>query len=393
MKNDVKKPVVMVLTDYYLPGYKCGGAMRQIVNTVERLGDTYDFKIVTRDHDGPYDKTSYTTVKINDWNQVGKADVYYLSKDKINLKGIREVILDLKPELIYATSYFGLPTIHLMLLRKLRLIPEINTIVAPSGELSVGALQLKPVKKKAFITLAKAVGLYRNVIWKTASDLEKNEIPAVGRDEDVRFVAYDMPPKIILPGYKESLKPEKKPGSVKMVFLSRISRKKNLSWLLELLENYRKNLELDVWGPIEDDQYWSECESLMKKIKPPVKVNYQGSIDYEQVPEKLSEYHFFILPTLGENFGHVFIEALAAGCPVIGSDRTLWNNLKKKNIGWDLPLEEPEKWFPVLDECVEMDQNNYTDFSKSAREYAVKWLGDEKLESNTRNFLDYGIGK
>ena len=55
--------------------------------------------------------------------------------------------------------------------------------------------------------------------------------------------------------------------------------------------------------------------------------------------KNLFEYHFFILPTLGENFGHVFIEALAAGCPLIISNRTPWLELEKKGIGWDIPLE------------------------------------------------------
>jgi glycosyltransferase involved in cell wall biosynthesis len=41
------------------------------------------------------------------------------------------------------------------------------------------------------------------------------------------------------------------------------------------------------------------------------------------------EYDFFVLPTIGENFGYVFLEALAAGCPLITSDRTPWTTLRK----------------------------------------------------------------
>ena len=56
------KPKILVLSDYYLPGYKSGGGMRTIVNMVERLRDRFDFYIITRDHYGPLDIVSYTIV-------------------------------------------------------------------------------------------------------------------------------------------------------------------------------------------------------------------------------------------------------------------------------------------------------------------------------------------
>ena len=56
------------------------------------------------------------------------------------------------------------------------MIPEIPVILAPCGELSDGALSLKPLKKKLFLRYAKSVGLYDGVIWKGSFESEKNEI-------------------------------------------------------------------------------------------------------------------------------------------------------------------------------------------------------------------------
>ena len=43
----------------------------------------------------------------------------------------------------------------------------------------------------------------------------------------------------------------------------------------------------------------------------------------------LSRHDLLFLPTAGENFGHVILEAMQAGVPVLISDKTLWKNLSK----------------------------------------------------------------
>jgi glycosyltransferase involved in cell wall biosynthesis len=57
------------------------------------------------------------------------------------------------------------------------------------------------------------------------------------------------------------------------------------------------------------------------------------------------------LPSLGENFGHVIVEALSAGCPILISDRTPWRGLAERGVGWDLPLEDPAGFRGVIDAC------------------------------------------
>ena len=112
--------------------------MRTIVNMVERFYKNYDFWIITRDHDGKLDQNSYQTIKINDWNNVQNAKVYYLSKDKVKMSKLRELIIKCKPEVLYFNSYFSTLTTLVLLLHKLRLVNNCNKIVAPCGELSDG---------------------------------------------------------------------------------------------------------------------------------------------------------------------------------------------------------------------------------------------------------------
>jgi len=43
-----EKPIILVICDYYLPGFESGGALRTLVNMVDRLGARFDFRKITR---------------------------------------------------------------------------------------------------------------------------------------------------------------------------------------------------------------------------------------------------------------------------------------------------------------------------------------------------------
>jgi glycosyltransferase involved in cell wall biosynthesis len=387
------KPKILIFADYYLPGYKSGGGMRTIVNMVDRLHDRYDFLIVTRDHDGKLDKTQYTTVKINQWNSIRNAQVYYLDRNSVKISKLRELILEQNPDIIYLNSYFATLAIYVLKLRKFKQIPYKPIILAPCGELSVGALQFRKLKKTLFMNYAKLIGLYDDIIWKATTEIESEEInQSKGKNGQI-IIAADMPAKEIFPEFSQNNKCKKQSGSAKLAFVSRINPKKNLHWLFDNLKDVQGNLTLDIIGPIDDQKYWKKCEESLKNIPQNVKINLLGSIPHEQISDKLLDYHYFILPTLGENFGHIFLEALASGCPLIISDRTPWLELEKKGIGWSIPLENPAKWAEIINYCINLDDTTYQSTSINARNFIVNWLDDSIHEAKTIKILEYALTK
>jgi len=382
---------ILILCDYYLPGYKSGGGMRTVVNMVDRLKNKYDFFIITRDHDGKLDRQQYTSVNINQWNDVRGAKVFYLSKDKLKLSKLHELISNVKPNVIYSNSYFATLTLYFLILKRLKVIKQINIILAPCGELSDGALQLNSAKKTAFIQLANLSNLFRNIIWKASTELEKAEIELVKGSGGEIYIAPDMLPRTIFEDYNSNIKPQKSSGEVKMIFLSRFMKKKNFKWLLENLSVIKGRLVIDVYGPLEDARYWSQCQRIIETFPKNIKIRAKGPVPHEEVLATLAKYHFFIMPTLGENFGHIFLESLAAGCPLIISDRTPWLNLEERNIGWDLSLDEPDKWVETLNQCINLDQSGYSKLSNNARNFAITILNDKKYEEDTLTVLERGL--
>ncbi len=379
----------MVFCDYYLPGFKSGGGMWTVVNLVDRFRESYDFYIVTRNHDGKADKKPYENVNVGEWNTVGPAKVFYLRTGQLSVRAFRELANEVNPDIVFLNSVFSSPSITFLRARKKSGLSEIPVIVSPCGELAEAALKLKAVKKSLFLMYAKLTGLHQGVIWRASFESDAKDIRAAIGDHIEVHSAPDLPPRTILPGFDLSDKPKKSSGAVRLIFVSRLVRKKNLHFLLERLSSHTAgDIVLDVVGPIEDREYWNECQAAVKKLPANIEFNVLGPMPYPETLAQMQLAHFFVLPTLNENFGYVFVEALACGCPLLISDRTVWGEVAQKGSGWVVPLEDPIAWDAAIRDCVEMDQERFTRMAMSAREHALAWLADPDIERATARLLD-----
>lgn len=367
--------------------------MWTVVNLVDRFSDRLDFFVVTNNRDLKGDGLPYTSVATDQWNDRGNAKVFYLSKKSLSEAVFAKLVKEVGPDTIFLNSSLSAQTIKLLSARRKGMLPQIPIILAPCGEMSKGALSLKPYKKKLFLSYAKAVDLYRGVIWKASFESEGQEIQNVmGSDVEV-WTAPDLTPRSILPDYSPDWKDEKQPGSVRFAFISRLSRKKNIHYFLERLRDIHDGeVRFDIVGPLEDQAYWKECQAIIATLPKNISVEATGAFtEQEDALRRVAESHFFVLPTLNENFGYVFIEGLSAGCPVITSDRTVWTDLEDRNVGWRLPLEEPDKWIETLNHCIKLDAISYSKMSDNARQYAIEWLNETKVVEANRRVLDRAL--
>jgi len=103
---------------------------------------------------------------------------------------------------------------------------------------------------------------------------------------------------------------------------------KNLRMAIDLIGSLAGEVSFDIYGPVDDENYGRECRDATSHVRPNVKVTWRGNVRPAEVTNTFARYEFFVLPTLGENFGHVILESLSAGCPVLLSDRTPWRRLE-----------------------------------------------------------------
>jgi glycosyltransferase involved in cell wall biosynthesis len=368
--------------------------LRTIVNLIERFSDRYQFFIVTRNHDNRNDLAPFAEVRTGEWNGVDGAHVMYLGSSEITSTKVASIVNEIDPAGVYLNSLFSKPVISFLFARRRQRFPRLAVVLAPCGEVAPSALASKSWKKRIFLTYARLVGLYSNVIWKASSETEKGQIRKEFGQRLGPSVAPDLPPRAILPSFSPDQKPEKHSGEAKFVFLSRIDRIKNLDFVIDRLSTVEQSvIQLTIAGPIENEQYWKEIEGKLDRLPKNIQVRVVGGMSYNDGLQLLVESHFLVLPTKGENFGYVLLEALAAGCPIVVSDQTIWNQAEAKDAGWAMSLDDPARWESILDECVSMDQVRFSEMSSHARSLAVNWLGDPENESATGDVLRSAFGE
>ncbi|MCB0429362.1 MAG: glycosyltransferase [Flavobacteriales bacterium] len=376
---------ILVFSEWYLPGFKAGGPIRSVAEMVRALGDEFDFYVCTTNRDLG-SANPYPEVPSDTWVQVGSAKVLYLEPSAITRKKIRSLLTAQPWDFVCLNSMFAMKfAIMPLILHGIFNTPG-QLVLAPRGMLGAGALAIKSFKKKVFLAILKTTGLTRRIMWQVTSAEEAVEVRSV----------FGPSAHICLTGNIFSLRPltpregnVKMPGILKLIFLSRISPKKNLLYALQRLQKLpvKGQVVLDVYGPPEDGSYWDECQQVIAQLPPSVQVSYKGELPSAQVGHTFTKYHFFFFPTRHENFGHVIIESLGAGCPVILSDQTPWRNLESEKAGWDVPLEDSLRFESILVQCLDMGSQVYEEWSMASRRYAEAFERSQDAIQQHRNMF------
>ena len=385
------KPRILIFASYYLPGFKAGGPIRSLVNLIERFEPEYEFLVVCRDRDlgdaAPFDLARGET-----WVTVGAARVRYLSKSERTLSTLRGLIKAVCPDVLYLNSFLDPDfTVKPLILHRLGLLPKkTGVVVASRGELAQGALALKPYKKKLFMRAAKWTSLYRNLVWQASSEFEAHDIRQWTGDAADIQIASDLQPGAATAANSTK---DKKIGKLRIVCVARVARNKNIDGALRILKQVKADVAFDLYGPSEDKQYWHECLDLVAELPPNIKFSYCGQLPHEELSLALPRYDLFFLPTHGENFGHAILEALTAGLPILISDLTPWRQLAEQGIGWDLPLDAPQQFQAVLEQCAAMDAAEYTVLSERVCNYVAENAKDQNAIAANRSLFQQALVK
>lgn len=374
----VSKNRILVLIDWYDPGFKAGGQIQSIKNLVRTLEDEYQFYILTSDRDLG-DKEPYKGVKINSWEKISKSvSIFYAAPNYMDKKRFINLINEINPSIVYFNSMFSKQYTLLPILRLKNSNFTGKLILAPRGMLHKGALRKKTFKKKTFLTLFRMLGVQKKITFHATDLQEQNDIKQFFPRHVKVILAKDTPPHNAT--YRD-LK-NKNTGELKCLFLSRIHPKKNLLFLLNCLSMVNRKLEivLNIYGEKEDIAYSGKCVETASKMNGNIRINFHGPLNHEKVSDTLATNHLFILPTLGENFGHAIFESLAAGRPVLISDQTPWRNLTEHKAGWDLPLDQPQKFVDVIEHVAQMNSEQLHEWCIGAWNFCKNYLEQSNIK-------------
>ncbi len=367
---------ILLLTDWYHPGFKAGGPIQSCRNLVAACKEDLEIKVYTSDRDLG-DNAPYPNILLNQWTEISPGEtVYYASPENLSSKNLLEQINSIQPDVIYLNSMFSLKFSLLPLWLKLQRKINAKIVLAPRGMLHQGALQYKPLKKKIFLSLLRLTGITSKIQFHATDEQEEKDIKSHFPSAKKIFNA---------PNFASAVKPARKliskeTGNLSLVFFSRIAPKKNLLYIFDLLSqhSFPGTIHFTVAGEIEDKAYWQSCLDKATSFPENIKFSYAGPIEHAQLLDWLQQFHFLILPTFGENFGHAIFEAFIAGKPVIISDKTPWRDLKNQHLGWDLSLDNQQGFINAITDALNMDQDQYNQWSHACAEFVDNYRNNNE---------------
>jgi glycosyltransferase involved in cell wall biosynthesis len=372
---------IMVFTDWYEPAFKAGGPIRSCVNFAARMKADHDIYIFTGDRDLG-DTKAFSEIETNRWFEKEGVQLFYASPGALNWENILVQVQNIKPDHIYLNNmYSKYFTVYPLLMKRMGMI-KAQVVLSPRGMLKSTAVQYKPGKKKLFFQLLKLFRIPGRIVFHATDPTEETDIKNLfGNDITIKQIS-NFPPqqKALQHIHKES-------GAVKIIFVSRVHPIKNLSFLLRCLQPITGNIMLTIVAAIEDEAYWLVCRELIKSLPETITVELQQDVPHHQVEQLINAHHVFVLPTLGENFGHAIFEALGAGRPVLISDQTPWRNLQEHHAGWDLPLTDEKAFVQVLQEVTSMDDEAFQRLSAGAWQYAKHFTENSNLKEKYKELF------
>lgn len=386
------KENILVCIDWFTPAFKAGGPIKSVQNIIDSLSSHFNFYVLTSLYD--VDK-KVLEVEANTWIKRENYQIIYLDSAHQN----KEYVLKSVKGLNVSTVYFNSLLSNSFSIKPLQYLQALKAkmVLAPRGMLGAGALKIKPLKKRAFIQIAKRQERYKSLYWHASSEQEEKEIRKhFGENAKVVVALNLFKKKSITKGRStktnnDNFTTEKQKNHLNLFFYSRISKKKNLHFALRCLEklDHLKNIHFKVIGPIEEPNYWQSCQEFIKGFKN-IHVSHLGAIEGDQLPQAIEHSHALFFPTFHENFGHVIAESLGLAKPIIISDQTPWENLEESKVGFSFSLSEMDHFEQALLKLYSMDQETFQRMQENCIPYLEhfeqKYCSPEKyihLFSNT----------
>jgi glycosyltransferase involved in cell wall biosynthesis len=379
------KPKILIFYDFFPPAFRGGGIIRSVFNLSDFLTEFCEVYVFTSDFD--LGESSKLEVESNSWVEFAPdLKVFYSDTTTQNLRGIYQLINSVKPDVIYLNGVFTPKFSLFPLLVGKFLIFSPLWVIAPRGMLQQGALSIKPLKKKIYLSILKHLRVLSKIKWQATDSQEEIDIKRIFGSNCRIESALNIPNFHV----STNLELQKKEKQLSIVFLALISPVKNLKYLIDILNQIEDSysIKLAIYGPVKDALYWGECQKAIKNSPAHIKISYRGELQSSKVNEVLREYHLFSMLSLGENFGHSIFESLIAGTPVLISDRTPWKELDKYNAGWDVSLNDSDKIKSLILEIANLDQCAYDKFRKGAKIHADLYIQENDFKKQYQKLFD-----
>lgn len=214
----------------------------------------------------------------------------------------------------------------------------VPVVLRPLGTIAPWSMAHRGWKKRPYFALVERAHLESAAAIHTTSESEREAVAALGYGSKVRVIPLGVE---ILERHDRPVRDDW--ASLRLLFLGRLHPVKAVPVLLEALAAARRRGVAAVLTIAGDGTpaYRAELERLVASLGLDGAVNFVGHVDAERKRALFMAADAYVLPSYQENFGIAAAEALAAGLPVIVSDRVgIAPQIAEARAGLVVPVDE-----------------------------------------------------
>ncbi|MEM7306324.1 MAG: glycosyltransferase [Planctomycetota bacterium] len=305
----------------YLPAYRYGGpivSIHALCRALVGLGHEVEVFTTNADGDGDLDVPVDRAVDVD-----GVQVSYFpwgtprrLYRSAPLAAALRERVREF--DFVHTHSLFLHPPVAAARAARLASVPY---AVSPRGMLVRDLFRARGwLRKSAWLHLYGRRTLEAAAFLHATSELEAREAERFG---------FQLPPLEVVPNGVEPPEGRLNPDGIRpslrslahgqplVLYLGRLSWKKGLRPLVEAIAQVPR-AQLVLAGP-DDERLWSQLRRRAGELGCRERVAYVGEVRGDDKRFLLEQAELLVLPSHGENFGNVVLEALAHGTPVVTS--------------------------------------------------------------------------
>jgi glycosyltransferase involved in cell wall biosynthesis len=184
----------------------------------------------------------------------------------------------------------------------------------------------------------------------------------IARPSQVRVL-----PNGLLPGEVTPIRLADRPsdGPVQIVFLGAVGYRKGVDQLIEaaalLAEQSSQPFVVAIAGPPDDRHELEDLQQRTRQLGADRYVHFVGPVAAQHKGWLLADADIFVLPSRAEGFPNSLLEAMAAGLPVVVSDRGAMPEIVAEGVGGLIvDAERPDRLAAALKDLIDSPQLRLT---------------------------------
>ena len=264
-----------------------------------------------------------------------------------------------KYDVIHIHSFFSFfCTIGAIIARQ----KKVKYIITPHGQLDNWVVNQGKLKKQLYTILLEKKNIQNAAAIHCTTEQEAQDVVNFGITTPTSMISLGVNSIIEIPDAKNYLcKIYNLSSTIPIIlFLSRLHQKKNLEFLLEILSHVKdkRNFHLIIAGT-GNIKYVQYIKALAFSLNLKSYCTFTGFVSGRDKALLLQGADIFTLPSFGENFCLVLLEAMASGLPaIITPEIQISSDILAENAGLIVP-RKLENWVQTINYLLDSPEIRY----------------------------------